>query len=91
MSTTSLLVQSAPVLAQGALLTVKFALYSMFFGLIAAVVLALMGISQNRTLIAIARSYVSVMRGTRRCSYRSSSCITACRAWAFRSSRRPRA
>lgn len=54
MSTTSLLVRSAPVLAQGALLTVKFALYSMFFGLIAAVVLALMGISQNRTLIAIA-------------------------------------
>lgn len=47
MSTTSLLVESAPVLAQGALLTIKFALFSMFFGLIAAVVLALMGISQN--------------------------------------------
>lgn len=64
MSTTSLLVQSAPVLAQGALLTIKFALYSMFFGLIAAVVLALMGISQNRALVAIGRCYVSVMRGT---------------------------
>jgi L-cystine transport system permease protein len=64
MSTTSLLVESAPVLAQGALLTIKFALFSMFFGLIAAVVLALMGISQNRALVAIGRAYVSVMRGT---------------------------
>jgi cystine transport system permease protein len=64
MSTTSLLVQSAPVLAQGALLTIKFALYSMFFGLVAAVVLALMGISHSRVLIAIGRCYVSVMRGT---------------------------
>jgi cystine transport system permease protein len=64
MSTTSLLVQSAPVLAQGALLTIKFAVYSMFFGLIAAVVLALMGISENRALVAAARCYVSVMRGT---------------------------
>ena len=36
----------------------------MFFGLIAAVVLALMGISENRALVAIGRCYVSVMRGT---------------------------
>ncbi|SAL21035.1 ABC transporter membrane protein [Caballeronia terrestris] len=64
MSTTSLLVQSAPVLVQGALLTIKFAVYSMFFGLIAAVVLALMGISRNRALNLIGRCYVSVMRGT---------------------------
>ena len=41
MSTTSLLVQSLPVLAQGALLTVKFAILSMIFGLIAGAVLAL--------------------------------------------------
>ena len=37
MSTTTLLVQSMPVLAQGAVLTVKFAVLSMIFGLIAAV------------------------------------------------------
>ncbi len=64
MSTTSLLVQSVPALAQGALLTIKFAVYSMCFGLIAAVVLALMGISRSRVLNAIGRCYVSVMRGT---------------------------
>lgn len=64
MSTTSLLVQSLPVLAQGAVLTVKFAVLSMFFGLIAGAVLALMGVSHSRTLNWIARIYVSVMRGT---------------------------
>jgi len=64
MSTTSLLVQSLPVLAQGAVLTVKFAVLSMFFGLIAGAMLALMGVSHSRTLNWIARIYVSVMRGT---------------------------
>ncbi len=64
MSITSLLVDSMPVLAQGAVLTVKFAVLSMVFGLIAAVVLALMGIAQSRVLNALARVYVSVMRGT---------------------------
>ena len=76
MSTTSLLVQSLPVLAQGAVLTVKFAVLSMVFGLIGAVVLAMMGIRQSdgmtsgverfvvNTLAALARAYVSVMRGT---------------------------
>jgi L-cystine transport system permease protein len=64
MSTTSLLVQSAPALAQGAVLTIKFAVYSMFFGLLAGVVLALMGISRSAVMIGIARVYVSVMRGT---------------------------
>jgi cystine transport system permease protein len=64
MSTTSLLVQSLPVLAQGAVLTVKFAVLSMIFGLIAGAVLALMGVSHNRVLNWIARIYVSVMRGT---------------------------
>jgi L-cystine transport system permease protein len=64
MSTTSLLVQSLPVLAQGALLTIKFAILSMFFGLMAASVLAVMGISHNRLLKWIARVYVSLMRGT---------------------------
>jgi cystine transport system permease protein len=64
MSTTSLLVQSAPALAQGAVLTIKFAVYSMFFGLIAGVILAMMGISRSRFLVNLARCYVSVMRGT---------------------------
>lgn len=64
MSTTSLLVQSAPALAQGAVLTIKFAVYSMFFGLIGGVVLALMGISHSKVLLGIARAYVSLMRGT---------------------------
>ncbi|MEM5292764.1 amino acid ABC transporter permease [Burkholderia sp. JPY481] len=64
MSITSLLLQSLPVLAQGALLTIKFALLSMIFGLIGGAVLALMGISHSRPLNWIARVYVSVMRGT---------------------------
>lgn len=64
MSTTSLLVQSLPVLAQGAVLTVKFAVLSMIFGLFAGAVLALMGVSHSRVLKWIARIYVSVMRGT---------------------------
>ncbi|NIE84998.1 MULTISPECIES: amino acid ABC transporter permease [unclassified Burkholderia] len=64
MSIPSLLVDSLPVLAQGAVLTVKFAVLSMVFGLVLAVVLALMGIARNRVLNAIARIYVSLMRGT---------------------------
>jgi L-cystine transport system permease protein len=64
MSTTTLLVQSLPVLAQGAVLTIKFAVLSMVFGLLAGSVLAVMGISHNRALKWIARVYVSVMRGT---------------------------
>jgi cystine transport system permease protein len=64
MSTTSLLVQSLPVLVQGAILTVKFAVLSMIFGLLAASVIAVMGISHNRVLNWIARVYVSLMRGT---------------------------
>ncbi|WP_186229477.1 amino acid ABC transporter permease [Burkholderia gladioli] len=64
MSIPSLLVDSLPVLAQGAVLTVKFAVLSMVFGLVLAVVLALMGIARNRVLNAIARVYVSLIRGT---------------------------
>src|ERR1700744_4141129 len=64
MSTTSLLIQSLPVLAQGAALTVKLAILSMIFGLLAASVIAVMGISHNRVLNWIARVYVSLMRGT---------------------------
>lgn len=64
MSTTSLLVQSLPVLAQGAVLTIKFAVLSMVFGLLAGGLLAVMGISHNRALKWTARVYVSLMRGT---------------------------
>ncbi|HEX3383332.1 MAG TPA: amino acid ABC transporter permease [Paraburkholderia sp.] len=64
MSITSLLLQSLPVLAQGALLTIKFAILSMIFGLVGGAVLALMGISHSRPLNWLARIYVSVMRGT---------------------------
>lgn len=75
MSTPTLLVQSLPVLAQGAVLTVKFAVLSMVFGLVGAVVLAMMGIRQHDgltgfkrfcvdALAAVARAYVIVMRGT---------------------------
>jgi cystine transport system permease protein len=53
-----------PSLLHGALLTVKFALLSMGFGLAAAVVIALMNLSRYRFLQRIARCYVSVMRGT---------------------------
>lgn len=63
-SITSLLVQSMPALLQGAALTVKFAVLSMACGLVAAVGLALMGISHSRPLNWIARVYVSLMRGT---------------------------
>ena len=59
-----LLVQSLPVLLAGAMLTIKFAVLSMAFGLAAAVVVALMGISTVASLRAIARTYVSIMRGT---------------------------
>lgn len=59
-----MLTQSLPALAQGAMLTIKFALFSMVFGLAGAVMLALMGISRNGVLIAIMRMYVSLIRGT---------------------------
>jgi len=59
-----LVLQSLPVLAAGALLTIKFAILAMVFGLAAAVVVALMGISQVTALRRIARFYVSLMRGT---------------------------
>ncbi|MGY8524823.1 amino acid ABC transporter permease [Paracidovorax citrulli] len=59
-----LVLDSLPVLLQGMVLTVKFAVLSMGFGLVIGLVVALMGISPNRLLGAIARCYVSVMRGT---------------------------
>ncbi|ALS64003.1 amino acid ABC transporter permease [Pandoraea apista] len=56
--------QSMPVLLQGTVLTIKFALMSMVFGLAIGVIVAIMGIGKVRVLRAIARAYVSVMRGT---------------------------
>ncbi len=53
-----------PVLLQGTVLTIKFALMSMVFGLAIGVIVAVMGIGKVRVLRAIARAYVSVMRGT---------------------------
>lgn len=61
MSTTSLLVQSLPVLAQGAVLTVKFAVLSMVFGLLGAVVLAMMGIRQSEALEGFERIWVNAL------------------------------
>ncbi|WP_353191817.1 amino acid ABC transporter permease [Pandoraea pnomenusa] len=56
--------QSMPVLLQGTVLTIKFALMSMVFGLAIGIIVAIMGIGKVRVLRAIARAYVSVMRGT---------------------------
>lgn len=64
MSVFQLVLQSLPVLAAGALLTIKFAVLAMVFGLAAAVVVALMAISHVPALRHIARLYVSLMRGT---------------------------
>lgn len=64
MNTVELLSMSAPRLAMGALITVKFAVAAMVFGLLLGAVVAVMSISTGRLLPACARAYVSVMRGT---------------------------
>jgi len=64
MSALTLVTDSLPVLLQGALLTLKFAVLSMAFGLVIAIVVALMGISHAPILKMVARVYVSIMRGT---------------------------
>ncbi|MEJ2769449.1 amino acid ABC transporter permease [Mycetohabitans sp. B46] len=64
MSPLTLLLQSAPALAAGALLTIKFALLSMAFGLAGGMVIALMSISERRWPVGAARAYVSILRGT---------------------------
>ncbi|WP_454763108.1 amino acid ABC transporter permease [Cupriavidus campinensis] len=64
MSALTLVTDSLPVLLQGALLTLKFAVLSMAFGLVIAIVVALMGISHAPILKLVARVYVSIMRGT---------------------------
>ncbi|MBN4665102.1 amino acid ABC transporter permease [Pandoraea nosoerga] len=64
MNPIELAAQSMPVLLQGTVLTIKFALMSMVFGLAIGIVVAIMGIGKIRVLRAVARAYVSVMRGT---------------------------
>lgn len=64
MSALTLVTDSLPILLQGALLTLKFAVLSMIFGLAIGVVVALMGISHSKILNGVARTYVSIMRGT---------------------------
>ncbi len=64
MSALQLVIDSLPVLLQGTLLTLKFAVLSMVFGLLIGIVVALMGIGHQPILKAIARVYVSIMRGT---------------------------
>ncbi|MGU7775632.1 amino acid ABC transporter permease [Burkholderia sp. MR1-5-21] len=59
-----LVVNSAPVLLMGALLTVKFAVAAMAFGLVVGALTAVLRISGNRGLDRVAQTYVSVMRGT---------------------------
>ncbi|MCI3204622.1 MULTISPECIES: amino acid ABC transporter permease [Pandoraea] len=56
--------QSMPVLLQGTVLTIKFALMSMVFGLAIGIIVAIMGIGKVRVFRGIARAYVSIMRGT---------------------------
>lgn len=59
-----LVVNSAPVLLMGVLLTVKFAVAAMAFGLVVGMLTAVLRISRNRGLGRVAQAYVSVMRGT---------------------------
>jgi cystine transport system permease protein len=59
-----LIVHTLPVLAKGAVLTMKFASASMVLGLIVGLVVAIVRIGNNRFLSTIAQGYVSVMRGT---------------------------
>ncbi|MEM5388725.1 amino acid ABC transporter permease [Paraburkholderia phymatum] len=59
-----LVIQSGPTLLKGTLLTIKFAIAAMVFGLIVGALAAVMRISGNRLLDRVAQAYVSVMRGT---------------------------
>src|SRR5437899_9041572 len=59
-----LVVRSLPVLATGAVLTMKFAVASMVLGLLLGLVVAITRIGSNRVLPAVAQGYVSLMRGT---------------------------
>lgn len=64
METFDLVVHTLPVMAMGAVLTLKFAVASMVLGLIVGLAVAIMRISNSRILSGIAQGYVSLMRGT---------------------------
>jgi len=64
MSVMSLLLTSLPVLVQGVLITIEFAISSMILGLIVGIAVAIMNIGGNVLLRAVGRAYVSLMRGT---------------------------
>lgn len=64
MEALDLVVHTLPVMVNGAVLTLKFAVSSMVFGLIAGLAIAIMRIGSNRLAAGIAQAYVSVMRGT---------------------------
>ena len=64
METFDLVAHMLPVMAMGAVLTLKFAVASMVLGLIVGLGAAIMRISNSRLLSGIAQGYVSLMRGT---------------------------
>nr|WP_312508134.1 cystine ABC transporter permease [Pseudomonas luteola] len=63
-SSLQLILNSLPFLLKGAVWTVLLSLGSMFFGLVLGFFLALMRLSQNMVVRAVARVYVSFFRGT---------------------------
>jgi cystine transport system permease protein len=60
----NLILESLPVLLKGTLLTVGFAVAAMVFGLLLGTLVAVLAIGGNKAVVAVTRSYVSVMRGT---------------------------
>ncbi|KDB08108.1 polar amino acid ABC transporter, inner membrane subunit [Burkholderia sp. lig30] len=64
MEALDLVIHTLPAMAKGAALTLKFAVSSMVFGLMAGLVIAIMRISHNRLAAGVAQGYVSLMRGT---------------------------
>ena len=64
MAPIDLVIHTLPLILLGAAVTLKFALASAVFGLIAGIVVAIMGISGRPLISGIARGYVSLMRGT---------------------------
>ncbi|AKJ69590.1 MAG: amino acid ABC transporter permease [Burkholderiales bacterium] len=64
MEPAALLAHALPLLLKGAALTIEFAVASMVLGLLVGVAVAIVGISGQPIAVAIARGYVSIMRGT---------------------------
>jgi cystine transport system permease protein len=64
MNYTDLFSEYIPHIMMGALITLKFAIASMILGLILGFIIAMMAISSKLSVSCIARSYVSIIRGT---------------------------